>query len=57
MLNAEIQKMIGTADVQKLMHDSGLEPAAGTPQQLKQMLGGNIQKLGKIVRDAGIKIE
>ena len=57
LLNTEIQKMIGAADVQKLMLDSGLEPAASTPQQLEQMLGANIQKLGKIVRDAGIKIE
>jgi tripartite-type tricarboxylate transporter receptor subunit TctC len=57
LLNTEIQKMIGTADVQKLMLDSGLEPASSTPQQLEQMLGANIQKLGKIVRDAGIKIE
>ena len=57
LLNAEIQKMIATPEVQKVMFESGLEPAASTPQQLEQMLAANIQKLGKIVRDAGIKIE
>jgi tripartite-type tricarboxylate transporter receptor subunit TctC len=57
LLNAEIQKTIGAPEVQKVMLDSGLEPASSTPQQLEQMLAANIQKLGKIVRDAGIKIE
>lgn len=57
MLNTEIHKMMALPDVQKRMLASGLEPASSTPEQLEQMLAANIQKLGKIIRDAGIKIE
>ncbi|HEX2826941.1 MAG TPA: tripartite tricarboxylate transporter substrate binding protein [Burkholderiales bacterium] len=57
LLNAEIQKMMGAAEVKKVMLDSGLEPASSSPQQLEQMLAANIQKLGKIIHDAGIRIE
>jgi tripartite-type tricarboxylate transporter receptor subunit TctC len=57
VLNTEIHKMMALPDVQKRMLASGLEPASSTPEQLEQMLAANIQKLGKIIRDAGIKIE
>jgi tripartite-type tricarboxylate transporter receptor subunit TctC len=58
LLNGEIHKMVGSnPEVQKVMLSSGLEPASSTPEQLEQMLRANIDKLGKIIRDAGIKIE
>jgi tripartite-type tricarboxylate transporter receptor subunit TctC len=56
-LNGEIHKIVEHPEVHKVMLDSGLEPAASTPEQLGGMLAANIQKLGKIIRDAGIKIE
>ncbi|MGH8616559.1 MAG: Bug family tripartite tricarboxylate transporter substrate binding protein [Burkholderiales bacterium] len=56
-LNAEIQKMSVMPEVRKQMLDTGLEPASSTPEQLGELLKGNIGKLGKIIRDAGIKLE
>jgi tripartite-type tricarboxylate transporter receptor subunit TctC len=57
LLNAEVHKMVAQPDVRKRMIDSGLEPEASTPERLEAMLRANIDKLGKIVRDANIKIE
>ena len=57
LLNAEIHKMVGAPEVHKRRLESGLEPEASTPERLEQMLKANIEKLGRIVRDAGIKIE
>lgn len=56
-LNAEIQSMSVMPEVRKQMLDTGLEPAASTPEQLGDLLKGNIAKLGKIIRDAGIKLD
>jgi tripartite-type tricarboxylate transporter receptor subunit TctC len=44
-------------EVRKQMLDTGLEPASSTPEQLGELLKGNIGKLGKIIRDANIKLE
>ncbi len=57
LLNSEIQKMSVNPEVQKVMLTSGLEPAWSTPEHLGDMLRANIQKLGTIIKDAGIKIE
>ena len=57
LLNAEVHKMMAVPDVRKRMLGSGLEPAASTPERLEEMLRGNIEKLGKIIRDPNIKLE
>ena len=35
----------------------GLEPEVSTPEQLAERLRSNQDKIGKIIRDAGIKLE
>jgi tripartite-type tricarboxylate transporter receptor subunit TctC len=57
ILNAEIQKMPNDARVRRQMLESGLEPAASTPERLGDMLRDNIDKLGAVIRNAGIKLE
>ncbi len=56
-LNAEVKKMITLKDVRDPMLESGLDPAASSPEELREMLRGNIEKLGRIITTQNIKIE
>jgi tripartite-type tricarboxylate transporter receptor subunit TctC len=35
----------------------GAEPQPGTPEDLRRHLAGEIEKWGKVIREAGIKAE
>jgi tripartite-type tricarboxylate transporter receptor subunit TctC len=56
-LNAEVKKMIALKEVRDPMLESGLDPAASSPEELREMLKGNIEKLGRIITTQNIKIE
>ncbi len=56
-LNAEVKRMIALKEVREPMLESGLDPAASSPEELREMLKGNIEKLGRIITTQNIKIE
>jgi len=56
-LNAEVKRMISLKEVREPMLESGLDPAASSPEELREMLKGNIEKLGRIITTQNIKIE
>jgi tripartite-type tricarboxylate transporter receptor subunit TctC len=56
-LNVAIQKTMIATDTRKRMLQVGLEPETNTPEQLAEKLKNDVGRLGKIIRDAGIKIE
>lgn len=56
-LNAELVKILAMPDVQKKMASHGLQPAGGTPEALGSFLVRDIEKWGKLIREAGIRSE
>jgi tripartite-type tricarboxylate transporter receptor subunit TctC len=57
MLNAEVKKMVTLKEVREPMLDTGLDPAASTPEELREMLRANIDKLARIITSQNIKLE
>lgn len=56
-LNAEIVKTLGDAGVRERLTGLGLEPGSSTPEQLAANTRDGLAKMGKVIRDAGIRAE
>ena len=48
---------MNTPDVRQRLLSVGLEVETNTPEQLGERLMNDVNRLGKIIRDAGIKLE
>ena len=57
LLAREIAKGVGDADVQKRLAQLGFRPVASTPDEFAARIKLEIDKWGKVVRDANLKIE
>jgi tripartite-type tricarboxylate transporter receptor subunit TctC len=56
-LNTEIAKIMNTPETQKAMFDAGVEVSLSTPAAMSQLMVSEMEKWGKVVKEAGIKIE
>ena len=56
-LNTEIAKVMAQPDVQKSLFDAGVQVSLSTPEALTQLMQGESVKWGKIVKEAGIRLE
>jgi tripartite-type tricarboxylate transporter receptor subunit TctC len=56
-LNAEFVKILAMPDVRQKLAVHGVQPGGGTPESLRDFLASEIDKWGKVVRDAGIRAE
>jgi tripartite-type tricarboxylate transporter receptor subunit TctC len=56
-LNAELGAAIRHPDVEKRLRGVGAELNPGTPQDLKRFLEADVERWGKVVRQAGIKVD
>ena len=56
-LNAALVKAVGMPDVQQQIADTGGSPAGSTPEELGRRLKEDIALFGRIVKEAGIKID
>jgi tripartite-type tricarboxylate transporter receptor subunit TctC len=54
-LSAEINRALEAADVKERLHNVGLTPKGGTPDELGALIRSDVQRLGKVVRDSGMK--
>ena len=54
-LNAEVNRMVASAGNRERMMTVGVEPEAGTPEQLHEKLKTAVAKVSRIIHDAGIK--
>lgn len=56
-LNTEIVKGLATPDARKRLAVAGAEPRPSTPAEFAGFLRSEMERLGRIVRDAGIRVE
>ena len=56
-LNQEIVRLLRTADTKEKFFNSGSEAVGSTPEQLATTVISEIDRLGKVIRDAGIRGE
>jgi len=56
-MNAAVNKLLATPELQKAIHDQGAEPLSMTPEAFAEQLRRDYQGMEKIVRDAGVKLE
>jgi tripartite-type tricarboxylate transporter receptor subunit TctC len=56
-LNAEVAKLMAAPDTKKALFDAGVEPAPSTPEEMSAYLAQELMRWGKVVKDAGVKLE
>lgn len=57
LLYREIAKIVAQPDVKERLTTLGFNPVANTPEQYGERIKGEIDKWGKVVRDAKLRIE
>ena len=56
-LNREIVRALNAPEVKDLLNKQGLEPAPGTPEELARFIRSEYDTWGRVVKQAGIKVE
>ena len=56
-LSREISDILKTPEMQKQLRDQGMEPVSTTASEFRAFLVGELDKWGRVVREAGIKAE
>ena len=56
-LAAEIARVLGRPDVKERFFNTGMETVAGTPGELAAVMKADVTRLGKVIREAGIRAE
>ncbi|ROZ78829.1 tripartite tricarboxylate transporter substrate binding protein [Ramlibacter sp. WS9] len=56
-LNADINKALQAADLQKKLGDQGADAAGSTPEQFGKLIRDDIARWGKIVKESGAKVD
>jgi tripartite-type tricarboxylate transporter receptor subunit TctC len=56
-LNRELNKALESADIREKLAAQGAEPAPGTPEDLARLMREDTLKWGKVIKDAGVKVE
>lgn len=56
-LNSEIAKIMNNPENHKAMFDAGVEVSLSTPEAMSQLMVSELDKWGKVVKEAGIRLE
>jgi tripartite-type tricarboxylate transporter receptor subunit TctC len=56
-LNAEVAKAMAQPDTRKTLQDAGVEPSPSTPEAMSAYMAQELTRWGKVVKEAGIKID
>jgi tripartite-type tricarboxylate transporter receptor subunit TctC len=56
-LNQEIVRVLNRADVKEKFFNSGSEVVASSPEQLAATIKSDLAGMGKVIKDAGIRVE
>ncbi len=54
-LNQEIVRVLNSAEVKEKLFNSGVESAGGSPDQLMTVMKADMARMGKVIKDAGIR--
>ena len=57
LIQKKIVDTLGRADMKERLFKVGLEPVGSSPDELTAFMKTNISRLGKVIRDAGIRAE
>ena len=56
-LNDEIVRFLARPDVKEKFMNAGMETAGGPPEQLSAAVKAELVRMGKVIKDAGIRVE
>ena len=56
-LNRDVIQYLNRADVKEKFFDAGVEVVGSTPQELARTVKGEMERMGKVIRDAGIRVD
>ena len=56
-LNQEVVRVLNSSDMKQKFLDSGIEALSSSPEELAATIKSDIAKIGKLVKDAGIRVE
>lgn len=56
-LNQEFSKAMHSAEVKTRFSEQGLDIVTGTPEELAALIRADTERLGKVARDAGVRVE
>jgi len=56
-LNSDIAKIMNSSETHKAMFDAGVEVSLSTPEALTSLMVSELDKWGKVVKEAGIKLD
>jgi tripartite-type tricarboxylate transporter receptor subunit TctC len=56
-LNAEVAKLMESADTRKALYEAGVEVSLSTPDALGEYMVKEMERWGKVVKDTGTKLE
>ncbi len=56
-LNGEIAKLMAGAETRKALYDAGVEPTPSSPEEMTVYMAQEMARWGKVVKDAGVKLE
>ena len=56
-LNKEVLALLNSAEIRDKFLGSGVEPATSTPEQLAALMKSEMVRLGKVIKDAGLRAE
>ena len=56
-LNSEVARLMETADTRKALFDAGVEGTPSTPEAMSAYMAQELARWGKVVKDAGVKLE
>ncbi|MES2976794.1 MAG: tripartite tricarboxylate transporter substrate binding protein [Pseudomonadota bacterium] len=56
-LNSEVAKAMASPETKKALYDAGVEVTPSTPEAMSEYMVQEMERWGKVVKDAGIKME